>query len=73
MEDLAARRGIDQDQIGVLSITPKQWPDSSLGCPQKGVMYLQVITPGFLIELAVGGETYPYHTDTEGRVVLCKR
>ena len=28
-----------------------EWPDSSLGCPQQGRSYLQVITPGYLVSL----------------------
>ncbi len=46
------------------------WPDTSLGCPQKGMMYAQVITPGFRVVLAVNDQDYEYHTDN-ARVVLC--
>ena len=26
-----------------------EWPDGSLGCPELGVMYIQVITPGYQV------------------------
>jgi hypothetical protein len=69
-EDLDARLGIAPGEIRLLSIEAVQWRDSSLGCPQPGMEYLQVITPGYRIELEAGGQVYEYHTSDE-RVVLC--
>lgn len=59
--DLAQRLGVDAGQITVESATLKQWPDSSLGCPQPGMQYAQVLTDGALIVLAADGKTYKYH------------
>jgi len=70
--DLAERKGIEKEQIEVESVKPVEWPDASLGCPEPGMMYAQVITPGYQILLSHDGETYRYHTDARGnRVVLC--
>jgi len=70
--DLAERKGIEKEQITVESVEPVEWPDASLGCPEPGMMYPQVITPGYRILLSHDGETYRYHTDARGnRVVLC--
>lgn len=70
-EDLAQRLGLALEAIEVVSVVAMEWSDTSLGCPQPGMMYAQVITPGFLVALEAGGERYEYHTD-EGRfVVLC--
>jgi hypothetical protein len=68
--DLAARLQISSDVIQVLKTEAAQWPDSSLGCPQKGMMYMQVITPGYTIVLGAQGKTYEYHTSMT-RVELC--
>ncbi len=43
--------GIDPSQLTVTRAEPVTWPDSSLGCPQPGIQYLQVLTPGYRIEL----------------------
>ena len=59
--DLAQRLGVAADQIVVSSATLKEWPDSSLGCPQKGMVYTQVMTDGALIVLTVGAKAYNYH------------
>ncbi len=69
--DLASRLGISEAQVRVVSIEAVEWPDSSLGCPQPGMDYLQVITPGFRILLEAQGERYPYHADQEANVVYC--
>jgi hypothetical protein len=71
-EDLAQRLGVAVDQIQLVSVEAVDWSDTSLGCPQPGMMYAQVITPGYRVVLEAGGKQYDYHTD-EGRfVVLCE-
>lgn len=71
-EDLARRLDVSPEDVQVVSIEAVQWPDTSLGCPQPGMMYAQVITPGFRVLLEAEGETYQYHTDRAARVVLCQ-
>jgi hypothetical protein len=68
--DLAEKLGLAKEEIDVQSVEAVQWRDSSLGCPEEGKMYLQVITPGYRVVLSAGGETYEYHTD-RSRAVLC--
>ncbi|MFU8795679.1 MAG: hypothetical protein ACNA7X_00070 [Dehalococcoidia bacterium] len=69
--DLAGRKGIEKEQIAVVSVKAVEWPDASLGCPEPGMFYAQVITPGCRILLSHDGQTYRYHTDRVSRVVLC--
>lgn len=68
--DLAKRLGVVALEVGVQSVEAVQWRNSSLGCPEEGKMYLQVITPGYRIVLSAGSETYEYHTD-HSRAVPC--
>jgi len=69
--DLMKRLDITSDQIRIVKVTPVDWPDTSLGCPQPEMAYAQVITPGYYIVLDAKGQQYPYHTDLEERVILC--
>jgi len=69
-EALAAKLKIKKDDIKVVSVKEKEWNDASLGCPEKGKLYTQSITSGYLIELSVGAETYIYHGGLN-RVVSC--
>lgn len=71
-EDLAKRLSIEVDQIGLIEAKAVEWSDTSLGCPKPGMMYAQVITPGYRVVLEAEGETYEYHTDQGRVVVLCE-
>jgi hypothetical protein len=71
-EDLAQRLSIEVDQIGLVELKPVEWSDTSLGCPQPGMVYPQVVTPGYRIVLAVAGRRYEYHSDTRHTVVCCE-
>ena len=63
--------GLTADEISPVLIEAKQWRDSSLGCPREGMMYAQVITPGYMIVLQAGDRLYEFHTDKREAVVLC--
>jgi hypothetical protein len=69
---LAAELNISPDEVTILSFEPVYWPDASLGCPQPGMMYAQVISPGYRIVLEAGGERYDLHTDQTGQqIIIC--
>jgi hypothetical protein len=68
----AAYLGMRPVDLRVEQVEPRQWPDSSLGCPQPGLMYSQVVTPGYLIVIGGGGKMLEYHSDARGTVVLCQ-
>ena len=62
--DLAARLGVDESSVTLVSQEEVTWPDGSLGCPQPGMGYAQVLVSGSLIVLQVNGVTYEYHSAT---------
>ncbi len=78
-EDLEARArlavatwlDVSPETIRLVSSEVVEWPDAGLGCPQPGMAYAQVVTPGFRFTLEVGGQTYTVHTDLAGRAVPC--
>ncbi|MCS7222278.1 MAG: hypothetical protein RML36_15530 [Anaerolineae bacterium] len=70
--DLAGRLAIAPDAVQVRAVEAVEWPDASLGCPQPGMMYAQVITPGYRIVLEAAGKTYEYHSSYT-YVVYCAR
>ena len=70
---LADELGISPDEIAIRSFEPVNWRDTSLGCPEPGMMYAQVITPGYSFLLEAAGEQYEVHTDLTGEsVALCE-
>ena len=70
--DAAAHLAVNSDALRVDQLEARQWGDSSLGCPKPGIMYSQIVTPGFLILITGAGKQLEYHTDARGRVVLCQ-
>ena len=71
-DDLAARLGVKATQIDVVEVKEVEWPDTSLGCPQPGMMYAQVITPGYRITLDASDKRYAYHGTGDGPPELCE-
>ena len=70
--DLIQRTGVTLAEITLVSLEAREWSDTSLGCPQEGYMYAQVITPGYFVVLEAQGVEYIYHTDGTSTVVLCQ-
>jgi hypothetical protein len=68
-----ARRLKTEAAIAVESVEAVDWPSTALGCPQPGMMYAQVITPGYKVILVAGGQHYSYHTDQGTKAVLCEK
>lgn len=71
--DLASRLEVDAEDIAVVSVEAKEWSDASLGCPEEGEMYAQVLTPGYQIILEVDGTRYDYRADQGGSFKLCQQ
>jgi hypothetical protein len=70
---LIDQTGVSDSDIRLVSMEAIEWSDASLGCPQEGFMYAQVITPGYLIILEAQGQSYEYHSDQAANVVLCEQ
>ena len=71
LEDAARRRPSQVANLTVTFAEPVTWPDGSLGCPQPGKSYVQVLVPGFLIRIAAGAETLEYHGAARGVPHFC--
>jgi hypothetical protein len=75
-EDLAGRLSLEADkvdQIDLIEIKAVVWPDSSLGCPQPGMVYIQVQQDGLRIRLRVGKRIYSYHSGGSRLPFLCEQ
>ena len=66
--DLARTLAATIPDIRVEQIVAVDWPDKSLGCPQEGMVYAQVVTPGFRVTLSFQSKDYEYHTDLSDSV-----
>jgi hypothetical protein len=71
IEDAANRQSVAIATVTVLSGQPVDWSDGSLGCPEPGKSYVQVLTPGYLVMIDAGGVTLEYHLNQQGAFKQC--
>ncbi len=70
--ELAGRLGVAASSLKAVSVERVTWSDASLGCPQEGYAYAQVVTPGYRVVMEHNGQQYTYHTNaTASLVVTC--
>jgi len=63
--------GVAPDQLTIVAVEARDWPDSSLGCPQPGRAYAQIVTPGYRLVVQATGRQYDYHTNRTTMIVRC--
>ena len=69
---LADELGADVGDFRLDGSESVQWSDASLGCPQEGMMYAQVITPGYRLVFDFEGASHAVHTNSDGsHMVVC--
>lgn len=62
-QDLASRLSVPENNISEVSISDKDFPDMSLGAPEKGEMSAQMISSGWQIKLGADNKNYEYRAD----------
>lgn len=62
-KDLAERLDVSESEIEEAAITETDFPNMSLGAPEKDEMSAQMITTGWIINLRSGGNQYEYRAD----------
>jgi roadblock/LC7 domain-containing protein len=74
LADLSTRAGrtITLDDLTSWSWQQANYPDTSLGCPQSGQSYAQVVTNGYRFLFVYSGATFDYRASADGTVLfLC--
>lgn len=61
--DLANRLKISETEIKTASVSETDFPDMSLGAPEKDEMSAQMISSGWRIKLSADGKSYEYRAD----------
>ncbi len=70
--ELAEHLGIDPGAISVVQVDEVTWSDASLGCPQPGRAYAQVVTDGLRILLEADGTFHDYRSGGFADPVRCE-
>lgn len=69
---LALKLQVRESKLTLDSATAATWPDASLGCPEKGHMYAQVVTRGWRVILQLDGVKHEVHVSGR-RAVVCDK
>ena len=75
---LGEHLGIDEQSVTLEEVVAVDWRDSSLGCPEPGRTYAQVVMSGYRVTLAVDAvdadePTYHRVHVAGTRAVVCER
>jgi hypothetical protein len=67
---LSRTLGVDEARMHVEEARDVEWPDASLGCPQKGTSYAQLVVPGYSVRVKIDAGLHSVHVGG-GRAVVC--
>jgi hypothetical protein len=70
VEMVSVENSLRPAEVRVISVEEVMWNDSCLGVNQRGMMCMQVITPGYRVVVEAGGKQMVYHTDDAGGKIM---
>jgi hypothetical protein len=72
LDAASAQLGVPYQLIVVMT-AQRDWPDASLGCPEPGHAYAQIITPGYVVTLDTDDllTEVQVNTDTGSHAAIC--
>jgi hypothetical protein len=71
LADAAKTSGFAASAVRVVSTEAGDWSDGSLGCPEPGMSYIQVLVPGYRVVVDAGGTVVEYHLNSTGDFKIC--
>jgi hypothetical protein len=69
--DAAKRFHVAESSVVLTRAEQVTWSDGSLGCPEPGRMYTQMLVEGFRVVAKTTQGELLYHTDARGNAVSC--
>ena len=71
LKEAAAQAKVDRDQLVIARAQSVVWSDGSLGCPEPGMMYTQMLVNGYWIVVEAAGKQYDFRVGSGGSFRLC--
>ena len=69
--DAARRFQVAESAVVLVNAEQVTWGDGSLGCPQPGRSYTQMLVEGYRVTATTAVGRMLYHTDTRGNIATC--
>lgn len=70
---VAVRLNVAPAEVVVITVTPRDFPDSSLDCPEPDMLYQQVITPGHQVIVEAEGRRFDVRVAGAGARICHRR
>jgi hypothetical protein len=71
LKEAAALANVAREQLVIVRAEPVVWSDGSLGCPEPGMEYAQMLVNGYWVVINAAGQTYDFRAVRDGRFRLC--
>jgi hypothetical protein len=68
---LIAKLSVASERITTVSVSPARWRDSSLGCPERGMVYTPLLVSGYEVRLRDAEREHVIHV-AGSRAVICR-
>jgi hypothetical protein len=65
--------GIEPEEVTIVAVEAVTWADGALGCRRPGELAIQVLTPGYRVDVDAAGKRLVYHTDMRAQIRVCER
>lgn len=72
LADCSRRSGKTPAALRIVTARHVTWNDASLGCPEPGLGYAQVLINGYWLVISDGEREYDYRSGGKGRLAFCK-
>jgi hypothetical protein len=71
LKEAAALAKVSHEQLMIVRAQSVIWGDGSLGCPEPGMMYTQMLVNGYWIVIEAAGKQYDFRVGSGGSFILC--
>jgi hypothetical protein len=71
LNEAAALAKVGREKLVIVRAESVVWNDGSLGCPEPGMMYTQVLVNGYWVVINAVGQTYDFRVGRGGSFRLC--
>jgi hypothetical protein len=71
LNEAAKLANVSREELVIVRAEPVVWSDGSLGCPEPGMEYTQMLTNGYWVVIDAAGQTYDFRVSRDGSFRLC--
>ena len=71
LKEAATLAKVAREKLVIVRAESVVWNDGSLGCPEPGMAYTQVLVNGYWVVIDAAGQTYDFRVSRDGSFRLC--